>query len=288
MPRRRFALGRPTWTLLPSALTVLLTAAGLLWALRLGYAPMRYGTAAVILVAVAASLLLGRVADNWPARLVRTAGYALILAEGLFLAHSLGSATEADQSHEKTVHGVPIFGTVLVCCLIALAATTSRRAAVGARTLAIGGGAGAVTGAAVLTAVLLAPPLPARPGWAVLTMAAAGFAAFLVAQKWLDQPRHVAVATLCAVVLTALLLATTAEGLFQFTAHWVPDTSPANVPAADRLANNRDGVEDPYLWILALGFLSSLVLAGLSGGAKVSRISPFVGMARTSGVRVDP
>ncbi|MFC1411388.1 hypothetical protein ACEZCY_17445 [Streptacidiphilus sp. N1-12] len=260
MLRRLLALGRSVWNLLAVAMTV----AGVGFALRLHYAPLRFGVIAVIAVGVAASVLVGRVAEQWPARLLRAVGYGMVLAEGLFLAHSFDSATGNDQLHEKTVHGVPLFGAVLVCCTVALAAATSRRAAVGGRALIVGGGVAVVTGAAVLTPVLLAPPLPRTPGWALLALFAGGFAAFLISVKWLDQPRQFGVAVLCAVVLTGLLLATTVEGLLQFSAHWVPDTSPANVAAADRLENNRLGAEDPYLWILGLAFFAALPLAGLT------------------------
>lgn len=283
MPPRRFTPGRVAWNLL----TVAMTGTALAWTLGLGYAPLRYGTAGVILVAAAASLLLGPVADNWPARLLRTLGCAAFLAEGLLLAHSFARATGADQLREKTEHGVPVFGLVLVCCTLALAAATSRRTAAGARALAVGGGAAAVTAVVVLVPVLLRPPLPATPGWALLAVFTAAFAVFLVALKWVTEPRQAVIAVLCAVVVTSVLFAAVAEGLLQLSVRWVPDTSPANVPAADRLLNNRLGAEDPYLRILALGLLAALPLAGLTVRLRrVPRISPISDIPGPGGVTV--
>ncbi len=279
MPHRRIALGRTTCRLLTGVVPV----AVLGWALHLASEPLRYGTVAAVLVAVAAALPFGPAADHWAARLLRLCGYSAVAVEGVALTHSLGSA--GDQS-------LPLFGAVLVCCTVAPAAATSRRAALDARALAVGGAVAAVTGAAFLVPVLLSPPLPVSSGWALLAPVAAGAAALLIARNRFPGPRPAAIAVLCAVALTAVLLAATVECVLEFSAHWVPDTSPVNVAAADRLANNRLGAEDPYLRVLGLGFLASLALAGLTvrggrarDGALSSRGTPATGSAAASAAR---
>jgi hypothetical protein len=65
--------------------------------------------------------------------------------------------------------------------------------------------------------------------------------------------------------------------MLQFLPHSVPDTSPSNVPAADRLENNRLGAEDPYLLLLGLGGLVAAALAWLGVTAWWRRGGPVPG-----------
>ncbi|MBB4703743.1 hypothetical protein [Sphaerisporangium siamense] len=74
---------------------------------------------------------------------------------------------------------------------------------------------------------------------------------------------QVLIGGVCAGVVAALAIFIVADGLLQVAASWVPHTSPANVAAADRLANDRAGAEDPYFGLLALGSLLATLLWAL-------------------------
>lgn len=225
------------------------------------------------------SPLFGPVADNRPARLLRVGGCVLAAAEGCFLTHSLAAAGTAGQILEKARYGVPLLGTLLLVHVLAIGAASARRSAVPPRTLAIGGASGAAAGLAFLAVPLLAPPLPASVGWALPAPLCAGAAALLLSRLRPGPRRTGAVAVLVAVMVSALLLAASAQGMLQFLAHWVPDTSPPDVPEADRLANNRLGAEDPYLLLLGLGASAAAALACLTGAARWRRGAPRAGSA---------
>jgi hypothetical protein len=68
-------------------------------------------------------------------------------------------------------------------------------------------------------------------------------------------------AALVAATITALVIFVSADGLLHLFPRWVADTSPANVPAADRLANNIAGDEDHWFSTLFLGALIAMVLS---------------------------
>jgi hypothetical protein len=150
---------------------------------------------------------------------------------------------------------------VLVIYTVAFATLTSRRSAARMRTLAIGGGCGAAVGALCLVLLLALPPLPTSGGWTIAAAAAAGCAAMLIGIKWADGGGQVLVAGLCASTVAALWIFVCVQGLLGFLPRWVPDTSPANVSAADRLANNRAGVGDHYLAVLLLGCMLAAALS---------------------------
>jgi hypothetical protein len=96
--------------------------------------------------------------------------------------------------------------------------------------------------------------------YALLILAVSGCAAAIVA-VWRTPGNGVRglACALAAAVVAALAIFVVATVLLHLP-HWVPDTSPANVPPADRLDNNRAGAEDPYYGVLMLGALLAFAL----------------------------
>jgi hypothetical protein len=237
-------------------------AGAVIWTGKVAYAPLRGGLIALVVTLVAMSWLarrpwpFGPLAQDRIARLLRAGGYALVGTAALLIINGFSSATA--NLEEKAQVGVPILACVLTIYMVAFVTMTARGSAARIQALAIGGGCGIAAAVVYLLPVLVRPPLPVSNGWAIAAVAAAACAATLIGRGRADQRL---VAALSAVTVAALLISVSVDGLLQFFPRWVPDTSPANVPAADRLANNRAGAEDPYFAVLLLGCLLAAALS---------------------------
>ncbi|MEV7965880.1 hypothetical protein AB0O34_07835 [Sphaerisporangium sp. NPDC088356] len=299
--RRRFALGCMRASLTQPRLLVAAgypslmlgaIAGTVVWTGRVTYAPLRAGLIGLVAILLALSWLarrpgvFGPVAEGLAARLVRVGGYLLVGASAVLTIHSLRLATNS--LPEKAGTGVPIITTVLVLYTVAFVTVTARGSAAGMRVLAIGGGCGVAAAVACLVPVLVFPPLPVSSAWAIAAIATAGCAAALISVSRSNRSGDAGrpaltgvagvagksdlagrtgpvgqslIALLCAATVAALLIFVYVDVLLQFFPHWVPDTSPVNVPAANRLDNNRRGAEDPYFAILLMGGLLAATLS---------------------------
>ncbi|MFC6082508.1 hypothetical protein [Sphaerisporangium aureirubrum] len=235
------------------------------WTDGLTYAPLRAGLIALVTALAALSWLarrpglLGPVHPGRAARLFRAGGFVLVGAVTLLVVQSLRVASAG--LAEKAEVGVPILGTVLVVHTMAFAAVTARRSPASSRALVVGGACGVAAALECLVPIVLRPPVPVSNGWALLTIATSAVAALLIGVNRAGSAGQGLIAALCAAVVTTLLIFAAVSFLFEFAPHWIPDTSPANVAPADRLANNRAGAEDPYFALLALGCLLAAALA---------------------------
>lgn len=263
--RRRFAAGcvaaivsRPAvWRRVAyAALPALIVAYVAWWSSGIGWAPRRWGVFAfAVVLAVVAELgvigPLGPVARTGPARFARACGYLLIGALAVEIDFSIAHKDSSDLT------GVPVLSVVLGVYLAAMLAITSRRAAATAGSLLLGLGVGTVVAAAWTGIVFLAPPIPSGPGLAT-ALVAAGMAVAVLAT-----PRRSPMAA-----LRAALIAGTTAALLMFNAvvllssygpaELIPSLVPAALTPADRLANSRIELVDPYLWLLLLGFFVAL------------------------------
>ncbi|GII61061.1 hypothetical protein Skr01_11460 [Sphaerisporangium krabiense] len=293
----RVALTRPR--LLGTAACALLTlgviAAALVTTGGVAYGPLRDALVGLVVVLLVLAWLgrlrgpLGPAARAGTTRLLRAGGCALVGAAAVLVFAEFGAAT--GRVEERAWVGLPILTCVLGVSMTALLAVTSLRSAAPARALRIGGGCGAAAATAFTAPVLLWPPLPPSSGRALAALAGAALTAMLITARRPVDAGHeaevpgsqgpgpegsqvedsgpeggdqVLIAGLCAAVVAALAIFIVADGLLQFAASWVPHTSPANVAAAGRLANDRAGAEDPYFGLLALGALLATLLWALA------------------------
>jgi hypothetical protein len=232
------------------------------WTGSVPYPPLRGAIIALVGVLLALSWLarrFGPVGRGRTARLVRAGGYLLVGAVASLIIGELRLRT--GNAVEQANTGVPVYTIVLACYMVAFATMTARRTASRVPALMIGSGCGIATAGVCLAPILASPPLPASDHWAIAAIAAATCVAALAGVPWAGGGRQSLIAALCAATVTALLIFVSADGLLQFFSHWVPDTSPANVPAADRLANNIAGVADRYYAVLAIGCLPAVALS---------------------------
>ena len=259
--RRRFAAGcvaavatRPAvwrrvgYALLPVAIVAYVA----LWSAGIDWAPRRWGVVvfAVVLAAVAELGVvgpLGPVARSRSARFTRACGYLLVGVLAVELDYSIAHKDSNDLT------GVPVLSVVLAVYLAATLAITGRRAEATARSLLLGLTGGATAAVVWLAVVLLAPPIPPGPGLAAALVAAGMTVAVLLA------PRRAPMAA-----LRAALVAGTTGALLIFNAvvllsaigpaELIPSLAPHALTPADRLANSRIELVDPYLWLLLLGW----------------------------------
>jgi hypothetical protein len=165
---------------------------------------------------------------------------------------------------DKAGSGMPILTCALGLYLAGFVAVTARASGISARVVTIAGVSGATGAAFFAVPVLLRPPIPPDNGWALLVLLVTGCAAAAVT-AWRAGDRGVPslVAGMAAAAVAALVVFVVAIGLMRLPS-WVPDVGPANVPAADRLANSRAGAEDPYYGVLLLGALLSLAVTAVA------------------------
>jgi hypothetical protein len=235
-------------------LTVVVLAAATAVTSEVGYAPLRWGLVGLVLTLVVAAWL-GQVAgalrpSGRAGRWVRAGGYALIgaLALGVLtaMAHK-GNAVEA--AHV----GVPVFTVLLTGYLLGFQALTAGRTAATGRALAIGAGTGAAAAGLFAVAALVFAPMPAdvtpAVGLVVIAMLGGAYA------TGRERVKQAVFAALCAGTIAALSVFVLVAALSTFgPARLVPDLAPAALSAVDGLAQSRVEIQDPYLWVLLLGW----------------------------------
>ena len=281
--RGRFALGcvRVVATqpaVLRAAGYPLLTAGVLVavlgWVGTIGYAPLRWGLMAAVLLLVTVSWLgrrpgvVGPVGDGWAARLVRAGGYLLV---GAMAAGFLVSVRSHGNPDEQARNGVPIFTVVLTVYLLGFLAVTARRSVATRRVLTTAVGAGGAATALWVVAALAAPPVPASIGLALVVTAAAMAAAAFANAGHHSRTEHRVLAGLCAGTTAALLIVTVVIGLSSYgPPSLIPDLASAALTPADDLAQSRNELVDPYIALLFLGGL----LAGALTVASIATRQP--------------
>jgi hypothetical protein len=194
--------------------------------------------------------------------LVRSVGLLLVAAVTLGTVLDFRSAGNVV---DKASTGVPRLTVMLSLSVVGILALTGRAARASRRDLVVGVACGLLA-AAVWAVPLLVGPVPGSMLWAlvVVTVAAAGL---LVPDAGLPgRPGRAA----CAVLVASLLVVATVQGLQRFgSARFVPDLTPAALPA-DRIAESRIEMTDPYIGLLLLGCLlgAALTVAAFRGASR--------------------
>jgi len=230
------------------------------WSAGIGWAPRRWGVVAFVAVlAVVAELglvgPLGPVGRGVSARVARAVGYLLVGALAVESAWSLAHKENSDLT------GVPVLAVMLAGYLVAVLAVTSRRSPATARTLAIGLTGGLMAGGGWTALAVLDPPIPPSPVLAIAFVAMGMAGAALLDRRDGGAAR----AALIAGTTGALLVINVVTVLSTFGSAWlIPELVPAALTPADRLANSRIELVDPYMWVLLIGWFVALT-QGISG-----------------------
>lgn len=274
--RRRFALGCIRVVLAQPALisqvgSPVLVAGVLAVAVALAsgitYPALRGALIALAVILVVCSWLgrrFGPVGAGRAARVVRAGGYAIIGAQVLLIINAFRAWPTANP-HEATTTGVPVYTVVMTIYTVALLSMTGRRSPIGMRTLAISAVLGLAAALAWFVPILFQPALPTSSYPAVLAVMVAATAAALAAAWRASRSEEHLTATLCAATVAALMIVVLANGLLQLFPRWVPDIGgsafPPYLSAADRLAENENYAQDPYIPVLLLGCLLASALS---------------------------
>lgn len=247
---------------------------------RVDYSPLRWGlvilvSSLVLVTALGRFRPFGPVADGLGARGLRAGGYLLVAALAAEAVVSMAHRTNHDLA------GVPVYTVMFAGYLLGLTAVTARRSTATTRTLLIGVAAGGIAAAGWTALVVAFPPIPADPAVAVLfTAAGMGAAGWVAARGGVardhpgDRVTHaelghrgelVAVAS-AGTVATLLILNVFSVLVAYGPARLIPQLVPHALTPADRLADSRIEIHDPYLWLLLFGWLIALGLcaAGMS------------------------
>jgi hypothetical protein len=254
----------------------LLTLAGLAgvltWSHGIGYVPLRLGVVATVALLLGVAWwgrrpgVLGPVADSRMARAVRAGGCLLVGALTATFASAAGThGPPADAART----GVPLFAAMLTSCLIGFLALTAQRTAVTARALAAG--VAASFGVAGIWGVtqLAFPPLPADIRGAVIAIWLAVAAVVLLGARQQAGARDILLAVLFIAILAPLLVFVEVLLLSSHGPAWlIPDLVPMALSPADDLANSRIEIQDPYMAMLLVAWLSALALTcvAIAGG----------------------
>jgi hypothetical protein len=241
------------------------------WAVTIDFLPMTGALDLVVsILAVACwqgrrAAMLGPVGDGVVAWLLRVGGYLLAGAIVLACLTHLNPAT--DGAAEDSI-GPMLLAVVLASYLLGLMTVSARRSAATTRVLATAAGCGLGAATLWLASVLMAPPISPSAGWALtLTVLAAIAAAALNSGRAGGSQRG---------LLAALLAGTASAGLIVVLVVVLASAGPPNLipnlshglTPADRLAQSRVEIFEPYMVVLALG---SLLAAALSAASIATR-----------------
>jgi hypothetical protein len=233
------------------------------------YGPLRWGLFGFVTLLVAVSWLgrrpglFGPVGPDRVARLVRGGGYLLVGGMASYVVLWLRAVSDPGQK----VVGVPVYTVLVTLYLVGFLAATASGAPATARVLATGFGCGLAAAAAWLALVFAWPPIPASIGPAVGLIGAA-----MGAAAWANRRRGAGLATLCAGTVAVLPIVLMVAGLSRYgPAGLIPNIVPDALTPADRLANSRIEIEDPYVALLVLGALTAATLAVASRRSYSSR-----------------
>ncbi|MEV4514422.1 hypothetical protein AB0K00_36355 [Dactylosporangium sp. NPDC049525] len=246
-------------------LAALAVLAGVLqWSASIAYAPLRWGLVGLIALLHVVALVgrrpgvLGPVGDGRAARAVRAGGCLFIAVMTASFVARLGTHGPPD---EQARFGVPIFAVFLTSYLIGLLAFTARRTAVTGRALATGVAASLAAAGIWVACQFVFPPVPANVGGAVFTIGC-GVAAVILVLSRAGRRRDTLLAALSVSMLAPLLVFTGVVLVSSYgPARLIPALVPAALTPADRLANSRIEIQDPYVAMLFLACLAAVVLA---------------------------
>jgi hypothetical protein len=228
------------------------------WTSRIGYPPFHWGLATVVAVQLILAALgrvggpLGPVGEGWTTRVVRAGGYLLLTWWTVSLI-----AFMVTQDPGEMAAGMPIFGLLLTSYLIGVLTLTAQRSAATRRVLIAGVGGGGAAAAVFTLSASVAPPIPADLTRALGLLALAMLGAAVAART--GGVHRSVLAALCAGTVAALLIGTTLMLLSTYAPpSLIPDLAPAALSRADDLAQSRQELQDPYLWLLFLGALIAI------------------------------
>ncbi|SDZ43004.1 hypothetical protein SAMN05421684_4938 [Asanoa ishikariensis] len=191
------------------------------------------------------------------ARLVRLG--CCLVAVGATAAVAAGIASSGDPGR-KLREGGWILALLLASYLFGFVAVTSPRCAAGGRVLLTAAAAGLATIAVAALLVVVAPPVPAGVGPAVLVVALGSVGAAALVQH-----RHGDRAAVLAGLLTATVSSLGIVMLVDVVAtvgapELIPALVPLSLPPATQLAESRIELVDPYLGLLLLGAVAAATL----------------------------
>jgi len=238
------------------------------WSATVDFPPLTWGLDVVVVVLAAAcwqarrGAMLGPIGDGVAAVLLRIGGY--LLAGGIVLA-CLAHLHPATQRAVDGGTGPLVLAVILASYLLGLATVSARRSAATARVLSTAAGCALAAAALWLATVLAAPPIPPSVGLAVaLTGIAAAAAAALNSGRLGSPPRGLLAALAAGAAAAAMIVILVAVLAGYGPASLIPDITPHALTPADRIAESRIEIHDPYVAVLVLGCLLAAALSAAS------------------------
>jgi hypothetical protein len=254
---------------------VAVLAAVLGWSAGITYGPLRWGLVGLIALLHLVALwgrrpgLLGPVGDGRAARALRAGGCLFIAAMTASFVARMATHGPPD---EQASFGVPIFAVFLTSYLVGLLAFTARRTAVPGRAIATGAAASLAVAGVWVACQFVFPPVPTNVGGAIFTIGC-GAAAATLAVAGRGRSRDTLLSALSVGLLAPLLVFAAVVLVSSYgPARLIPELVPAALTPADRLANSRIEIQDPYVAMLFLACLGAVVLtvASLAAGRTVT------------------
>ncbi|MDG6106458.1 hypothetical protein Daura_27140 [Dactylosporangium aurantiacum] len=234
------------------------------WSAGIGHGPLRWavvGAIALLLAVASVGRFLAPVDAGAAARAVRAGGCLLVGAmTAMFAAAADGHGPPGEQART----GVPILAVLLAGYLAGVLVLTADRTALSARALLTGVAVSVAAAGMWLAAQLAFPPLPPHAGGAIV---AVGCGAAAVALLRPGPARDTGLAACCVGMLAPLLVFAGVVAMSVYGPAWlIPDLVPAALTPADRLANSRIEIQDPYMTMLLLAGLAAVAVtvAGLA------------------------
>ncbi|HEY0530324.1 MAG TPA: hypothetical protein VGD29_01850 [Actinoplanes sp.] len=251
-------------------LAVVLGALGtvLAWAATIGFRPLVWPLDAVVSVLAVVcwqarrAAMLGPLGNGAIAWLLRAAGY--LLAGGI-AAVCVSHARATTGSESENGVGLLVGGVVVVAYALGLVLVCARSGRATAQLRLTAVGCGAVAALTWLLGAVFVPPIPASTWWA---LALTGTAAIAALSMNLGTPRRALLAALLSGAITLALVFCAVVLLAQYGPDAViPAITPQALPA-DRIAESRIEIVDPYILVLVLG---GLVATALGAAAVITR-----------------
>ncbi|MFC7534331.1 hypothetical protein ACFQV6_37200 [Actinoplanes sp. GCM10030250] len=214
--------------------------------------------------------MFGPVGGGVTAWLLRVGGYlvAAVIAV-VAVAHAHPATLEAADDGA----GILVFATLGAGFLIALVVVCAKRSKATPRVLVTGVGSGLAATAVWLISVVTGPPIPATAGRVLMLAGLAAVVAVLANSGRAGTTGGTLLAGLLAVATTMVLTFAAVVLL----AHWGPDSLiPAITPhamPANRVAESRIEIVDPYVLILVLSAVAATALS-LTAVVTRSRVTP--------------
>jgi hypothetical protein len=241
------------------------------WAATLGYAPLT-GVLDILVLSLAwvcwqgrRARMLGPVDDGIVAWLLRVGGY--VLAGTIVVA----CATQLNPATDDRL-GPRLFVVVLACYLLGLATVSARRSTATTWLRATAAGCGLAAAALWVVAVMVAPPISPSIGGALALTAIAAISAAALNSGRAGSPQRAAVAAALAGAVTAALIAVLVLVLASYgPARLIPNITPHALTPADRLAQSRVEIFEPYMVVVVFGCFLAAALGAISVATRRTR-----------------